>query len=132
MTQRRHTRQRQMVYDAVQELSGCHPTANEVYAQVHQYDGKVSLGTVYRNLKLLADSGDILAINYAGGCHFDQRTDAHPHIVCVKCGSMDDAMVEDDLGTDAKVAEATGYSAVTHSIVYEGVCPDCQKEEASA
>ena len=128
MVQRRNTHQRQLVLDAVKSL-GCHPTASEVYQYVHQMDEKVSLGTVYRNLNLLAESGDILAVKSPDGCHYDQRTDDHPHVVCVCCGAMADAMIPADSATDAQVAGLTGFADVSHYTVFEGICPSCQASE---
>ena len=54
--QRRNTRQRKLVLDAVRQ-SYNHPTADEIYNAVRAQDDKISRGTVYRNLNLLADAG---------------------------------------------------------------------------
>ena len=54
--ERRNTRQRQLVLDAVRELDD-HPTADEVYLRVREKDEHVSRGTVYRNLHILVESG---------------------------------------------------------------------------
>ena len=59
--QRRNTRQRKLVFDAVRQ-SYNHPTADEIYNVVRAQDDKISRGTVYRNLNLLADAGEILSI----------------------------------------------------------------------
>ena len=53
--ERRNTRQRQLVLEAVQELCD-HPTADEIYLRVREQDDHISRGTVYRNLHLLADT----------------------------------------------------------------------------
>ena len=58
--QRRNTRQRKLVLDAVRQ-SYNHPTADEIYNVVRAQDDKISRGTVYRNLNLLADAGEILS-----------------------------------------------------------------------
>ena len=55
--QRRNTRQRKLVLDAVRQ-SYNHPTADEIYNVVRAQDDKISRGTVYRNLNLLADAGE--------------------------------------------------------------------------
>ena len=60
--QRRNTRQRKLVLDAVRQ-SYNHPTADEIYNVVRAQDDKISRGTVYRNLNLLADAGEILSID---------------------------------------------------------------------
>lgn len=59
--QRRNTKQRKLVLDAVRQ-SYNHPTADEIYNAVREQDDKISRGTVYRNLNLLADAGEILSI----------------------------------------------------------------------
>ena len=64
--QRRNTRQRKLVLDAVRQ-SYNHPTADEIYNAVRAQDDKISRGTVYRNLNLLADAGEILSIKTPGG-----------------------------------------------------------------
>ncbi len=54
--QRRNTKQRKLVLDAVRQ-SYNHPTADEIYNAVREQDDRISRGTVYRNLNLLADAG---------------------------------------------------------------------------
>ena len=56
--QRRNTKQRKLVLDAVRQ-SYNHPTADEIYNVVRAQDDKISRGTVYRNLNLLADAGSV-------------------------------------------------------------------------
>lgn len=63
--QRRNTKQRKLVLDAVRQ-SYNHPTADEIYNAVRAQDDKISRGTVYRNLNLLADAGEILSIKTPG------------------------------------------------------------------
>ena len=64
--QRRNTKQRKLVLDAVRQ-SYNHPTADEIYNVVRAQDDKISRGTVYRNLNLLADAGEILSLKTPGG-----------------------------------------------------------------
>ena len=74
--QRRNTRQRKLVLDAVRQ-SYNHPTADEIYNVVRAQDDKISRGTVYRNLNLLADAGEILSIKTPGGSRFDRTIEPH-------------------------------------------------------
>ena len=69
--QRRNTKQRKLVLDAVRQ-SYNHPTADEIYNAVREQDDRISRGTVYRNLNLLADAGEILSIKTPGGSRFDR------------------------------------------------------------
>ena len=74
--QRRNTRQRKLVLDAVRQ-SYNHPTADEIYNAVREQDDKISRGTVYRNLNLLADAGEILSIKTPDGSRFDRTIEPH-------------------------------------------------------
>ncbi|MCH4083620.1 MAG: transcriptional repressor [Olsenella sp.] len=129
---RRNTRQRQMVLDEVR--SRCdHPTAEQIYEAVRARDPRVSQATVYRNLHLLAQEGQILSIKAPGVEHFDLRRDAHPHLVCVRCGSVVDVpLASDDPKLDASVANKTGWQVLDHQLIFRGVCPDCAAREAQA
>ena len=71
MVLRRNTHQRELVLNAVKSLHN-HPNANQVFEYVHERDPKVSMGTVYRNLNLLAESGEILSVQAPGGNHYDR------------------------------------------------------------
>lgn len=126
MAQRRKTHQRELVREAVSALH-THPTAAQVYEYVHMRNDKVSLATVYRNLNLLVEEGDILAIDTTAGRHFDHRTDNHGHLVCRVCGAMMDVAVPCKPTIDDEVSKLTGYSDVCHRILFEGICPNCAR-----
>ena len=80
MTERRNTRQRQLVLEEVRSRHD-HPTAEQIFDEVHKVDEHLSRATVYRNLHLLADEGIILSIKAPGGERFDLRTDEHAHVI---------------------------------------------------
>lgn len=123
--ERRNTRQRQLVLDVVRELRD-HPTADEVYLKVRERDVHVSRGTVYRNLHVLAEEGDILSVKMPGGERFDLRTDRHAHLVCTECGSVVDVPAPDYGDYRERVARQTGYANVKATTLLTGLCPDCQ------
>lgn len=125
MVERRNTRQRQLVLDAVRGRCD-HPTAEQIFTAVHERDEHVSKGTVYRNLHLLAEAGDILAVRVPGGERFDLRTDDHGHMLCVSCGQVVDVAVPLDSSLEERAARETGYTVSTHYMVFEGLCPACQ------
>ncbi len=125
MAERRNTRQRQLVLDAVRGRCD-HPTADQIYADVREVDARVSRATVYRNLHLLADSGEILAVKSADAERFDLRTDNHAHLVCSSCGAVIDVPMPTVEGVDERIARETGYAVRSHYTVFEGLCPNCQ------
>lgn len=122
--QRRNTRQRQVVLDVVR--SRCdHPTAEQIYQAVALQDPKISRGTVYRNLAVLVQNGDVLQIEAPAANHYDLRCDPHHHLICMRCGCVVDVDVEYHPELDDAVARATGYTIAGHQTLFQGVCPNC-------
>lgn len=127
--QRRNTRQRKLVLDAVRAHHD-HPTADDIYNDVVREDPRVSRGTVYRNLRLLEETGTIRCINAPGSNRFDWRVDDHVHAACRLCGRVVDVALPYDSAADAAVSRETGFSVTSHSTLFEGICPECQRKLA--
>lgn len=127
--QRRNTKQRTLILDIVR-AHGDHPTAEDIYRDVHEQNPKVSRGTVYRNLNLLEETGDIISIEVPGGNRFDRRCDPHAHVICCSCGAVCDAMVEHDHTLDSMVERQTDYIITRHETLFYGICPSCQEKKA--
>lgn len=126
MVERRNTRQRQLVLDAVRTRCD-HPTADQVFASVRAMDEHVSRATVYRNLHLLADEGKILSVKVPGGERFDLRIDDHAHMVCTNCGCVVDVMLPQQAGAEEAALAQTGYRVTARYTTFEGLCPACQQ-----
>ena len=87
-----NTSQRRVIMEELRKLK-CHPTADELYCIVKQRMPKISLATVYRNLGLLADAGEIRRIELAGRQNrYDGDTSIHYHLRCRKCGAVEDCI----------------------------------------
>lgn len=123
--QRRNTRQRQLVLDAVRSRND-HPTAEEIFEDVRALDAKISRGTVYRNLNLLEAANVITTVKTSGAMRFDWRCDGHSHVVCRGCGAVADAPLPYDEELDRQTAQATDFAIEGHDIVFEGLCPSCK------
>lgn len=128
MKQQRNTRQRQMILEAVKSFTH-HPSADEIYLYVRQFDDKISRGTVYRNLNILIENGDISKVKISNVERFDCRTDHHHHLMCTKCGAISDLSLEYNKDIDNSIEKETGYLIERHKIVFEGLCPQCQKDD---
>ncbi|MCC8025642.1 MAG: transcriptional repressor [Clostridium sp.] len=126
MTQKRNTRQRQLVLDAVLAHKD-HPSADQIYLEVRAIDQKISRGTVYRNLRLLAGKGEIHCVKVLAPERFDWRTEPHYHLRCTECGKVVDVPLAYKAELDREVSEKTGYAVAMHSAVFEGLCPRCRK-----
>jgi Fur family transcriptional regulator, ferric uptake regulator len=124
---RRNTRQRQLILDELKKLT-THPTAATLHRIVSRRLPKISLGTVYRNLDLLARTGVIQKLESGGEeARFDGNLTPHCHIRCVKCGRLDDIPPQslDPLGGVKN--DFNGYCVLGHRIEFFGVCPQCHK-----
>jgi Fur family ferric uptake transcriptional regulator len=125
----RKTKQRAVILDELMKLR-THPSADELYLRVKKRLPRVSLGTVYRNLDVLAREGVIRRLEIAGPQkRFDGDTEDHGHIRCVECGRIEDlSSGSDGARCDARVAKGTGYRVLGRRIEYLGVCPACRKK----
>lgn len=125
--QRRNTRQRALVLDAVRAHND-HPTADEIYLDIRKVDEKISRGTVYRNLNLLEETGQISSVKTSSGNRFDWRVDGHAHVTCRKCGCVCDIPLSYDDSLDKRCKESSGFSEITHSTMFFGLCPECDED----
>lgn len=107
-----------------------HPTADAIYVAVRKQMPNISLGTVYRNLTMLVDAGEIARIRVGDGVdHFDYDTSPHYHFVCTECGSVIDLDME-NIDSILKLAGAGFDGRIAGHVTYfYGVCGDCCKKE---
>lgn len=125
----RLTTQRQIILEELSKVTS-HPTANEVYDMVRKRLPRIGLGTVYRNLELMADTGVILKLEVGGTQkRFDATTAPHYHIRCSCCGRVDDVHIEVQHQIDQLARESSNYEILGHHIEFSGICHDCQNEQ---
>lgn len=127
----RLTTQRQIILEELSKVK-THPTANEVYDMVRKRLPRIGLGTVYRNLELMAESGVILKLEVGGTQkRFDATTELHYHIRCVSCGKVDDIELDVQLQLNQAAAENTNYQVLGHHIEFSGICAQCDSAQKS-
>ena len=103
MAAMKFSRQRESIKEFLRGRTD-HPTADTVYENVKLIYPKISLGTVYRNLSLLSDIGEIQKLaSFGGSDRFDARIDPHCHFMCTRCGRVLDM---DEEHFDKLMAEA--------------------------
>ena len=129
---RRKSRQRQLVLEIVGK-SRTHPTAQEVFEQARRRLPAISLGTVYRNLRLLAKEG-LLRENKIGNrsAHFEAPRERHYHIWCTACGRLEDLALSYQDSLDRKVGRLVPYRLREHRLEFYGLCPRCVDRRAGA
>jgi Fur family peroxide stress response transcriptional regulator len=120
----RLTDQRQLILEVVRQTDA-HPTAEWVHTAVRRRLPRVSLATVYRNLRLLARHGFLSQIQAEPSVRFDARVGRHHHFTCSACGRIFDLEEPVDARLDARVAARTGFRISHHRIEFYGRCGRC-------
>jgi len=127
----KYSRQRQAILEAVQRTN-IHPTADDVYTMVRTEYPNISLATVYRNLNLLSELGEIRKIPMPGGSdRFDGRLMPHYHMCCQECGNVFDIYLEQIGQLDRYIQDTTGFHVGSLELMVRGVCPHCRQEKTA-
>ncbi len=124
---KRSTIQRTLVLETVKELQ-CHVTADEVYDMIVKKHSNISRGTVYRNLNLLSDIGEIRKVEMPNGpdC-YDHICHEHYHARCIKCGRIFDVEMELIADLEKNIKDTHGFLFTGHDIFFKGICLECNK-----
>jgi Fe2+ or Zn2+ uptake regulation protein len=124
---RRNTIQRRKTLLTVQKLDS-HATAEDIYERLQTEMPEISLSTVYRNLKALADEGLVSVTDLGSGMVFEAiQSKSHHHLVCLNCKkviSLDHTYVEPFFNR----IEERGFQLVTSHLALYGYCNDCQSK----
>ena len=122
----RETRQRALILELVRSTMD-HPTADWVWRQARRRQPHIGLGTVYRNLKRLAQEGLIREVHSGGeSTRFDGNTGRHYHIRCLGCGRVSDLPVSVTDRFEEEAARAVNYAILGHQVEVQGLCPSCR------
>ncbi|NCB52670.1 MAG: transcriptional repressor [Clostridia bacterium] len=125
----RNTAQRKLVLDIVRNR-GDHPAADQIYEEARRKDPHISRGTVYRNLNILAELGEIKRLPMpVGPDHFDFRMDTHYHFNCRSCGAVVDAGLPYNEELSSISPGIAGYKTEWHRLILVGLCPACRAAE---
>jgi Fur family peroxide stress response transcriptional regulator len=103
-----------------------HPTADALYTLIREEYPNISLGTVYRNLNLLVELGEIQKLTCGDGAdRFDADTSPHYHFVCKHCGKVSDLPLAPMDNINHMAQEHADGTVDSHTIYFYGICKDC-------
>ncbi|KHK01296.1 Fur family transcriptional regulator [Desulfovibrio sp. TomC] len=110
-----------------------HPSAETVHRRLLPDIADLSLATVYKTIAALKACGEVLELQFSDR---DNRYDAarpnpHPHLICQGCGAVVDPELPGVEAMAAALAQATGYSILTHRLDFFGLCPACQARRST-
>ena len=121
----RMTRQRQVILEELRKVN-THPSADEVYEMVRKRLPRISLGTVYRNLEILSECGDIKKLEPGFSVkRFDGNPSEHFHIRCIRCDRIADVPMASDIEIDLAKMTPIEYEILGHRLEFFGLCPYC-------
>lgn len=123
----RNTIQKMVIRDTVRKMF--HPTAEDVYNEIKKKGFPFSLPTIYRNLNLMVEAGELKILLIGGEAErFDSILTNHYHLKCTSCGEIFDIpceMYDDSL--DEKCEKELGIKIQKREIEFVGLCGTCNK-----
>lgn len=123
----KYSRQREAVLVYLRSTKS-HPTAETIYTEIRNEFPKISLGTVYRNLNLLVEQGEILRLNCGDGVeHYDAKVEPHNHFVCRNCNAVIDLEMDSIENIDEEAKKNFPGRIEGHEIYFYGTCENCLK-----
>ncbi|MGM0594325.1 MAG: ferric iron uptake transcriptional regulator [Pseudomonadota bacterium] len=108
-----------------------HLSAEDVYKALLESGEDVGIATVYRVLTQFEGAGLVFRHNFEGGHSVFELNEGHhhDHILCIKCGRVDEFFDETIEQRQRDIAKKHGYAMTDHSLTIQGVCARCQEKE---
>lgn len=128
----RATEQRRLIIDT---FMACEPhvSIDELLAQVRKKDGRIGYATVYRTLKMLAESGIAHERHFDDGFARYELADVqshHDHLICTRCGKIVEFEEPEIEALQVSVAQKYGFEVTHHRHELYGVCAECRKNNS--
>lgn len=123
----RSSKQRQAILDTLARQQS-HMSAEEIYKTVKMLQTTISLGTVYRNLEVLTETGKIYRTSFADGKARYELASAghHHHLVCMKCGKIEDIIACPMAREIESIVASRDFQPLHHYFEVYGYCSKCR------
>lgn len=117
------TQQRQVIYQVIRNASR-HMTAGEIFQRARRHLPSIAVGTVYRNLNLMIEAGEIRRVAIAGQAdRFDKTVQLHHHSICPCCGEVSDVKLSD---LTKHLSRTVGRSIESYELTLRMRCDACE------
>ena len=110
---------------AVTELQR-HPTAEQGVMEMKKEHPSIAIGTVYKHLNALAEEGLLHRITESGSPDRYDRTERHDHLICSRCGKIEDIHLPD---MQSRIEHALGRDILSYDLKIRYICPECREQE---
>lgn len=123
---------RMKILETLAKNENRHMSAEDLYKALLDAGEEIGLATVYRVLTQFENAGLVSRHHFEGGQSVFELDEGehHDHILCVKCGRVDEFLDEVIEERQIHIAESRGYRMTDHSLYIYGICPDCQASMA--
>ncbi|MBO02219.1 MAG: transcriptional repressor [Candidatus Neomarinimicrobiota bacterium] len=98
-----------------------HPTADWIYNESKKFIPRISLGTVYRNLKHLETEGIIKRIHDGNIVRYDCNTSLHDHLKCNVCGELID-IEKPEVDVSKTMMKNFNFNVTDVEMIISGTC----------
>jgi Fur family ferric uptake transcriptional regulator len=117
------------ILEILEHATERHMSAEDVYKALLEAGEEIGLATVYRVLTQFEAAGLVERHHFEGGHSVFELNEGehHDHLLCVRCGRIDEFMDETIEQRQKAIADDYGYEMTGHCLYIYGVCPDCQK-----
>lgn len=122
---------RMKILEILENSDSRHFSAEDVYKMLLESDEDIGLATVYRVLTQFETAGLVTRHHFESGHSVFELNQGnhHDHIVCVRCGRVDEFMDETIERLQHEISEKAGYRMTDHCLYIYGICKDCQEKE---
>ena len=127
MVKQRQTIQKLKILEYLKSVK-THPNVETIYTHVKKQLPTITLATIYRNLNLMADNGEILKLEINNEFRFDGDTSHHQHCVCKKCGIIIDGCQENINEYALKHIKSDKFTPLNVNIIFNGYCKKCGRK----
>ncbi|MCI8411149.1 MAG: transcriptional repressor [Clostridia bacterium] len=122
-----YSKQRELILEVIKN-NLIHPTAEEIYNLVIKEEPTISKSTVYRNINILLEQGEIIKITMSiGPDRYDYMYEQHQHAICKRCGKVYDFSYNFNLEVISNIIkEQTEKNFEINNITIDGICEKCK------
>jgi Fur family ferric uptake transcriptional regulator len=119
---------RMKILDILEGSSARHQSAEDLYKILLGTGEDIGLATVYRVLTQFESAGLVKRHHFEGGHSVFElnQGDHHDHILCVKCGRVDEFVDEIIEQHQKDIATRLGYELTDHCLYMYGICSRCK------
>ena len=119
---------RMTILKILEDNTGHHLSAEDIYRRLLAAEKDVGLATVYRVLTQFEAAGLVIRHNFDGGqsVYEIDKGGPHDHIVCIKCGYVEEFTDPLIAEQQQRIAKNLGFSLKSHSLYLYGICKRCR------